>query len=228
MYPTLFKIGSWNVYSYGVLTAIAFFTALYLARKKAPSAGIPQEWISDLFLVLFVTGVIGARLFYVLQHLEDFKGRIWGAFLIQEGGLVWYGGFLTAAACGFLYGVWQRWPLPKVADLIVPFLALAQAIGRVGCFLNGCCYGRKGHPVQIYEAAGALLIFGVLLWVHDRPRRRAGTVFILYIFLYSAMRFVLEFFRGDQTVVAGLTLPQWTSLVLLIGASFLYGFRRKF
>ena len=241
MHPVLFKLGSWTFYSYGFLTVAAFFTAFSLARKKRSGIGVSREALSDLFLVLFVSGVLGARLFYVLQHLEDFKGRWWGSLMIHEGGLVWYGGFLTAAAAGFLTAYVRRWPLLKLADFLSPFLALAQSIGRLGCFLNGCCYGKPTnvfwamrfpgdvprHPAPLYEAAACLVIFSVLLKFVERARHRPGTAFVLYLLFYTAARFVIEFFRGDQVLLAWLSPPQWTSLVLFLGGLFLYGLLRK-
>ena len=163
--------------------------------------------------------------------------------MIQEGGLVWYGGFLVAATVGFLAAFFKRWPLLGLADFLAPYLALAQGIGRMGCFLNGCCYGKPSkvfwaarfsadvarHPVQIYEAAASFLIFAFLFKFYDcLPKsRRTGVVFVLYLILYSAARFGLEFFRGDQTLIGKLSPPQWTSLVLFLGALFLYGFIGK-
>ena len=243
MHPILFKLGPLTVYSYGFLVAVAFLSVYVLAQKKASQVGLSPGNLLDLLLVLFVSGVVGARFFYVLQHLEDFRGRWWDSFMIQEGGLVWYGGFLIAATTGFLTAYLRRWPLLKLADFFTPYLALAQGIGRMGCFLNGCCYGKPSnvfwatrfssdvarHPVQIYEAAASFLIFVFLFKFYECPSksRRTGIVFVLYLILYAVTRFGLEFFRGDQILIGRLSQPQWTSLALFLGALFLYGFIRK-
>ncbi len=236
MHPILFKIGPWVVYSYGVMVLVAFLAAYVVAQKKAARAGLPAEMVSDLLLVLFVTGLLGARIFYVAQHWNDFRGVFWRAFMIHEGGLVWYGGFLTASSSGLLYAAFRKWPILKLADLAAPSLALGQAIGRLGCFLNGCCYGKETagfwgvhfpddavlrHPVQLYEAAGCFALFIVLSFFYDRKDRREGAVILLYLFLYASARLGIEFFRGDQTLTLGLSIPQWTSLSLLAGAAIL-------
>lgn len=236
MHPILFKVGPWTVYSYGVLVLAAFLAAYLFAKKKAVKIGLPAEMVSDLFLVLFVTGVLGSRLFYVLQHWDDFRGEFLRAFMIHEGGLVWYGGFLAAASSGLVYAAFRKWPILKLADLTAPYLALGQGIGRLGCFLNGCCYGSETqhfwgvrfpgdtilrHPVQLYEAAASFLIFVALLLFYDRKSRKDGAIIVLYLWLYASARFVVEFFRADQVLTFGLSIPQWTSIFLLIGAAIL-------
>lgn len=236
MHPILFKLGSWTVYCYGVLVLIAFLAAYLWAQKKAANTGLAADMVSDLFLILFATGIFGARLFYVLQHWDDFHGAFWRAFMIHEGGLVWYGGFLTAACSGLLVATFRKWPLLKLADLAAPSLALGQGIGRLGCYLNGCCYGKETlgilgahfpegsvlrHPVQLYEAAASFLIFAALLFFYGRKGRQEGSVILLYMFLYASARFAVEFFRGDQTLTFGLSIPQWTSIFLLLGSVFL-------
>ena len=233
MHPILFKIGPLTVYSYGVLVLVAFFAAYVTAEKRAAKAGLSGEIVSDLLVVLFVTGILGARIFYVFQHWEDFQGNFWRAFMIHEGGLVWYGGFLTAAGSGLLYAAFRKWPILKLADLAAPSLVLGQGIGRLGCFLNGCCYGKETkvfwgvrfpedavvrHPVQLYETAACFLIFAALSFFYNRKARKDGSVIMLYLVLYASARFGIEFFRGDQFLTWGLSVPQWTSLFLLLGA----------
>lgn len=234
MYPVLFKIGPWPVYTYGFLMIAAFFTAFFFVRKKIGTVGLSNKDVSNLFLILFVSGIIGARFFYVVQHAGDFKSRWWAVLMLREGGLVWYGGFITAAAVGALAAYRKRWPLLKLTDLIAPYLALAQGIGRIGCFLNGCCYGKfldrcgsARYPVQVYEAGVCFLIFFALLNILDRPQRKPGVVFALYLMLYSSARFILEFFRGDQELIARFSIPQWTSLLVCFGGALLYGSIQK-
>lgn len=242
MHPILFKIGPWTVYSYGVLVLVAFLTAYVTAQKRAAKAGLPSEMVSDLLLILFVTGILGSRIFYVIQHWDDFRGVFWRAFMIHEGGLVWYGGFLTAACSGLLYAAFRKWPILTLADLAAPSLVLGQGIGRLGCFLNSCCYGKETksfwavhfpedsvarHPVQLYETAACFLIFVILSFFYNRKTRKDGSVILLYIALYASARLGIEFFRGDQSLTLGLSIPQWTSLCLLLGAGVLALANRK-
>lgn len=222
MHPVLFQIGGFTVYTYGFFTALAVGVSYGMARRRAPRFGFSPAEAGDLVFILFVAGVTGARFLYILQHLEAYRGRYWHAFNIQEGGLVWYGGFIAAALSGLLYGRTRGWPLLKWCDFLAPILAVGHAIGRIGCFFNGCCYGLPGVPVQLYESA-ALLFIAFFLFRVSGPRRRDGESFALYLLMYAAARFGLEFWRGDQTHFALFTLPQWTSLVLFAGALLLLG-----
>lgn len=184
--------------------------------------------VADLVFLLFVTGVIGARLFFVLQHFENYRGSLREVFFIQEGGLVWYGGFLGAAISGILVARWRRWPLFKLCDFFAPILPVAQAIGRVGCFFNGCCYGKNHFPLQLLEASILLTIALFLLFL-SKKNRPDGMLFMNYVVFYSGVRFLDEFLRGDQERFGLLTLPQWTSLVMLgVGLFFILLLRRKY
>jgi phosphatidylglycerol:prolipoprotein diacylglycerol transferase len=158
----------------------------------------------------------GGKLFYIVFHGSDFLAgwRATGWWSLREG-FVFYGGFLGATLAGWLYCRAQRLSFGRVADACAPALALGHAFGRLGCFANGCCYGKvcdlpwavrfpaghvahgiAVHPVQLYEAAGNLAIFTGLMLV-ARRRRFPGQVWWGYVFAYAALRFAVEFFRGD-------------------------------
>ena len=237
MHPVLFQLGPVAFYTYGLFVALGMTAAYAVSMRRAKSAGIPKQVVTDALLLFFISGVAGARAFFVWQHFDDYKENIWQIFSVHEGGLVWYGGFLTAGALGVLYGRTRHWPILKLADFFAPQLALGHAIGRIGCFFNGCCFGRvtlgplgayfsggpqPRHPVQLYESALLFLLSLYLFWFSKKKRFREGNVFLMYVILYSVLRFFLEFLRGDQTAVFFLTLPQWTSLILFGGSSSLY------
>ncbi len=232
MHPVLFTFHSLTVYSYGLLVATGMLVVFCLAVLRAPRLGFSKNAVSDLVLALFVSGVVGARFFYVLQHVEEYSSHPMKVFSIQEGGLVWYGGFIFAMGAGFVYAGVRRLPALRLFDFFAPFTPLAHAIGRLGCFLNGCCFGRftespfgvllpgeavKRLPVQIIEAIFLFLLSG-FLFALSYKKRREGELFICYVALYSAGRFILEFWRGDQLLVFSLTIPQWSS-VFLFGAA---------
>ena len=235
MHPVLFHVRSVTVYSYGFFVALAVLAGYLLSQRQAKRFGFSKTAVADLFFLLFVSGVAGARVFYVLQHFEDYQHQLWKIFLIQEGGLVWYGGFIIAALVGFGYAFLRKWPLLKLCDFFSPVLALAHGIGRLGCFFNGCCFGRIAKtpfeimipgeepfhriPIQLYES-GFLLVLSFYLLDRLGKAHREGEIFVRYLVFYSAARFVLEFFRGDQILVAFLTPPQWTSVLLFAGAIF--------
>src|SRR3989338_9602915 len=135
LYPVLFKFHSLTVYSYGFFVAMGMLMAFYMAVSRAPRWGLSKDIAADLVFLLFITGVIGARLFYVWQHFEEYGSNPLKVFSIQEGGLVWYGGFVCAVAGGFAYAVVKKIPIERGLDFFAPLIPLAHAIGRLGWFL---------------------------------------------------------------------------------------------
>jgi len=245
MHPVLFTLGPFTVYSYGALMVVAFLAATGLSVRAAhrlPPAlvAIHPEQLVDFTCASLLGGILGARLFYVALHWESFVVSPQEIFAIWHGGLVWYGGFLGGVLAGWGYLRAKRIPFLRAMDQFIPFLALGHAIGRVGCFFNGCCYGRPtrawcgvlfpGHatpvlPTQLFEAAGLLGVYACLRAL-QRPGvlRRPGMVFGAYLAAYALLRFVLEWFRGDQAVSwAGLTLQQLVSIGVLVIATTLLG-----
>lgn len=231
MHPIIFHSHFITFYSYGFFVALAVFAGFWIAGSRAKALGLTPSMVADLVFLLFVSGVMGARLFFILQHLDDYRENIWKILSIQEGGLVWYGGFIVATFSGFVYARWKNRPILKLCDFFAPIVPLTQAIGRLGCFFNGCCYGKETDawfgvvffgdtvpriPVQLFEA-GALAILSTALFLLAKKNRQPGALLIDYLIFYSASRFLLEFLRGDQQHYALLTLPQWTSLFLFFG-----------
>jgi len=242
MHPILFHFGPLTIRTYGALVAVAFLVALRVARSTAQSRKIDEVFLLDLIAVLVLTGLIGARLFYVLLNTSYYALHPWDSFKIWEGGLVFYGGFLLASAAGIWYVRRKGFSVGKVADSLAPALVLGQAIGRWACFFAGCCYGRPTtvpwavrfrdpaslapwgvelHPTQLYESLGDLLI-GLVLWIQViRRKDTQGEIFWLYILLYAALRFGVEFLRGDDRgpTVGGLFPSQLIALVGILVAS---------
>ncbi len=232
MHPVLFQYGRVTIYTYGVFVALGFLAALWLAGREARSRGLDPKAIQDLGLVILVAALVGARLFFVLVEWEYFIQNPLKVFQIWKGGLVFYGGFVAAALAAAWYVRAHRLPVWTTGDVIAPALALGQAIGRIGCFFAGCCYGAacslpwavtftdpRGlaplgvplHPAQLYSALGNLAIFGVLYFV-ARPRLKGdGRLFGLYLVLYPVFRFAVEFLRDDPRGGLG---PLSTSQVL--------------
>ncbi|MDP3723298.1 MAG: prolipoprotein diacylglyceryl transferase [Candidatus Omnitrophota bacterium] len=240
MHPILVTVGPCTLYSYGVLLVIAFVVSTWLASRAArrlPPAqrAIGAEQLVDCASLALLSGVVGARLFYIILQRELFLQSPWEVLAVWHGGLVWYGGLAGGLLAAWGYVRWKRLSFLGVLDQFAPFLAVGHAIGRVGCFLNGCCYGKPtgawwgvtfpGHaqpviPTQLLEAAG-LIVLSVALRRIQRGRltERRGALFGVYLMGYAVLRFVLEFLRGDQASGwAGLTLPQFMSVgVWLVG-----------
>lgn len=231
MHPILFRIGPITVHTYGVLLAVAVWLAIARAARQAPRLGVAPGRLTDFCLWVVVGGLVGARLVYIAQHWPVYRDAPWEILRIDHGGLVFYGGLLGGVVTGA--ALKHRWRLPgwATADLLVPYLALAQALGRIGCFFNGCCYGRPTtgvwgvlfpghalacHPTQLYEAA---FLFLFSAWLIRRGRRPTapGTQVGWYAVGYGAWRFAVEFLRGDNPAWLGpLTFSQVVSLPLML------------
>ncbi len=231
MYPVICKIGIFHIYSYGLMLAIAFMLGAILASRQAPKINVKPEVIFNLCFLVFVSGIIGARIFYVSYHLFYYLRNPLGVIMLQEGGLSWFGGLILGTASGLLYLKNKKLPIGKVVDLFAPYLALAQAIGRIGCFLNGCCFGRPSRfgiyfpvydatliPTQLYSSLLLILIFIILRLLRERPHRD-GQIFLIYLLLYCIKRFLMEFFRADNpALIFGLTIFHILSLAGFIVA----------
>jgi phosphatidylglycerol:prolipoprotein diacylglycerol transferase len=167
----------------------------------------------DLGVWVIVSSILGARLFYVLENRGQFSGPMgfFDAFKIWEGGLVFYGGLFGGLAAGFWWVRKEKWPLSYTFDLVAPYILLGHAIGRVGCFLNGCCYGIVDEhwgmvfpggedslphlPTQLWELAGDLALFFILLAARRWTLRYSWLTLALYGLTYGILRYVIEFWR---------------------------------
>jgi len=216
MHPVLIQVGDFAIATYGLLVAMGFGLGLWLAGRRAQAAGIPAEQVHNLGVWLIVAGMGGGKLFYILFFWPDFLAG-WQAEGLRSlrQGFVFYGGFIGASLAGLFYTRAKRLAFLPLADVLAPSVALGHAFGRLGCFFNGCCYGKACdlpwavqfpaghvahsypvHPTQLYEVAGNLALFaGLSLY---RPHRRfAGQIWWFYLGGYGALRFIIEFFRGD-------------------------------
>ena len=230
MIPVLARFGPVTLYSYGLLLAVAFFTASWQAQRAARNwpdspAPIAPGQIMNACTATLLGGLFGARLLFIFANADVFRLYPLEAFAIWHGGLIWYGGFAGGLAAFTWYLGRHGIPWMRAMDQIIPSVALGHAIGRIGCFLNGCCYGKPttawwgvafpGHidrviPTQLIESAGLFLYFlGLRRLQRVAVLQRPGTVFWAYALAYGILRFLVEFARGDQQVFVGeLTLPQ--------------------
>jgi len=240
MHPILFQYGRLTIYTYGLLIATGFLAGLWLVGKEAKRRGFDPKQFQDLGFLVLVGALVGSRLFYVLIEWRHFAEHPLQVFEIWKGGLVFYGGFVCAALAALWYVRRHRLPLWTTCDVVAPAISLGQTFGRLGCLFAGCCYGAhcdlpwavtftdpRGlaplnialHPTQLYSAIANFAIFCVLYFV-ARPRQRfEGQIFGLYLTLYPAVRFAIEFFRDDPRGSLG---PLSTSQALGIPL-FLFG-----
>lgn len=234
MHPVLFKIGPFELYTYGALLAAGFLVAIYLGMREAGRVGLKPEHAADMGIVIILSSIVGARLFYILFY--DFTYTLaHPAELLRfrQTGLVFYGGLVFGVTGGIVYCIWKRVPVLLMMDVSAPSIAIGQAIGRIGCFMSGCCYGKPTwvswavkfpqfdqlrHPTQLYESFATFLIFLALMWFR-KYKSRDGQVALLYVLMYAPARFIIEFFRGDNPqVLFGLTISQVIGIVAVVGA----------
>ncbi|HCU26001.1 MAG TPA: prolipoprotein diacylglyceryl transferase [Deltaproteobacteria bacterium] len=256
MHPVLFKIpwgGGLEIHSYGVMVALGFLAALAWIRYQAPRAGLPAGKMLDFAFWMMVSAIVGSRLAFLIVEWRYYLAHPAAALRVWEGGLVFYGGLLACIWVAWVYLKRHALNFWKVADVFMPGVALGHSLGRIGCFLAGCCYGRTCdphawyalhfptgeetlapgglplYPTQWIESAANLLIFLFLAW---RSRKKAfdGQILLLYLITYSILRIAIELLRGDQErgFVIGhwLSTSQFLSGLLLVTALFVLFYRR--
>jgi phosphatidylglycerol:prolipoprotein diacylglycerol transferase len=244
MHPIFLKIGPVEIRYYGIMIALAFIAGTLLGAREARRKGFDPNHVYDMLFYVLVSSIVGARLYYVLfSDLSWFLSHPFEIIAIWKGGLALHGGLIG----GFLAGVWycrkHGVPVLPFADVMTPSLILGQAIGRMGCTLNGCSYGRPTdlpwavtfedpdslaplgvplHPTQMYELSIDLLFFGIL-WAIRKRTVFEGQLFSIYLMGYGVIRFVIEYFRGDSLLFFGLMpVAQAISIGIVITGVFLH------
>jgi phosphatidylglycerol:prolipoprotein diacylglycerol transferase len=247
VHPIAFNLGPLPIRWYGVMMALAFLTGLWTASRRGLRESVPPERIIDLGPWLIVGAIVGARMLYVLTFWrEHFAGEPIGEiFSIWHGGQIYYGGLIGASLGYIVYVRLKKFPFWKGADILAPSIALGYVFGRIGCLMNGCCYGRechlpwaihfppghetfgKGvHPTQVYESLLNLGLYGALAWLYRR-KKFDGQVFATYLVGYALLRSFVEMFRGDyppsQRFFGGyLTPAHLVSLATLAAGAILF------
>ncbi|HET7696243.1 MAG TPA: prolipoprotein diacylglyceryl transferase family protein [Vicinamibacterales bacterium] len=232
MFPVLFRIGSFEVTSFGVLVALGALAGLWVFRREIARSRLPEAAM-DAAIYGLVGGLAGAKLLYVFEHLDE--GTFLG-LLLDRGGMSWFGGFAGGLLAGYATILAKRWPVVTVLSAATPALAVGQLLGRIGCFLVGDDYGHptslpwgiafpeglpptteRVHPTQIYEA----IFLGVFAWMLIRWRRvKVDDRVVLgrYFVGVGGFRFLLEFLRVNTRVLGPLTVAHIFSLgVVLLG-----------
>lgn len=246
-----FQIGSFTVHWYGVMLAIGMLLGLWTASRRALRVNISPEHVFDSGIWIILSAVAGARFLYAISYWDRlmsdplYPSAPWTeVFMIQRGGLVFYGGLIGGVIGGLLF-VWRKkLPLWKFADVLAPSIALGYVPGRLGCLLNGCCFGSPTalpwavhyppehethaagvHPSQVYDSLLNLLLFLALAWLFRR-RKFDGQVFAAYFLGYAITRSIAEAFRGDyppaRYVATWLTPAQFLSVIIFGAGALLY------
>ena len=215
--------------------ALAFAAGLWTATRRARLVNVSSDVIADVTLWLMVGSIIGARIIYVTTYWRtEFADQPFSeVFMIQHGGLVYYGGLIGAALAGMAYLAWKKLPVWKISDILAPSIALGSVFGRAGCLLNGCCYGYPTtlpwaihfpadhethgvgvHPTEIYDGLLNLVLYMFLAWWFRR-KKFDGQIFAAYLMIYAVFRSIAEHFRGDYPpdhIHHGLTSAQLVSV----------------
>lgn len=241
MYPILFEIAGFPVYTYGVLLAAAYLLGLQFALVRARARGLDANRVMDLGIWIIISALVGAKLLLLIVDFETFRQSPRELLTLMRSGGVFYGGLIAAVAVAFWYLRRYRLPMWQVCDAFAPGIALGHVIGRMGCFFAGCCFGRTTdvpwavtftspyanqnvgtplnvplHPTQLYEAGAELVILGLLLFMERRWRPFPGRTFWSYLLVYGVTRFIIEFYRGDaRGMVGALSTSQFVSSLLV-------------
>lgn len=241
MHPFI-EIFGFKLPVYGLLMAAAMLASIGISVLRAKKRGLSVDRLLSIALAAIVAGIIGAKaLFFIVTYSwqEFWDGvRANGISFITDGGLVFYGGLIGGALGAFLGAKFVKTKLYYYSDSVVPALPLAHAIGRLGCFFAGCCYGRvttswigmefptsatglapgvKVIPTQLIECGVNLLVFAFLMWYARKERRGFMTLFV-YLIIYSVERFLIEYLRGDEIrgIFGAFSTSQWISIGLAV------------
>jgi phosphatidylglycerol---prolipoprotein diacylglyceryl transferase len=249
MLPVLFKVGSFPVHTWGFLLMLGFVLATWRAAKNAPRYGFTSEDVWDVSLIGLFGGIVGARLAYIAQNIPHFSQHPGEIFAIWTGGMTSFGGFILGIAAGLTACRFKGMNPGDMADLAAVSLPIGYGLGRVGCFLNGCCYGAAcdlpwavrfhladgtttppSHPAQLYSAIAAVIMFAVLLPL-EKNRQFRGQIMLAFLFLYGVYRFLAEIVREGATAqlsgILHLTTGQLASLAMAGAAAVGYAYLLK-
>lgn len=226
MHPVLFRLGALEIRSYGLLLALSFLIGIYFSIYRAKKRNVDPNHIMDLSVILIISAIVGSRLLYVLFHLDEFKGHWTDTFnpfqsngQIGIAGLTVLGGVILSFLSSFIFLRLRKLSFYKIADIMIPAVGFGIFLTRIGCFLNGCCYGLPcdagshlcvtfplnsaagSHfpgvpliPAQLYSSLYGLIIFAVLLFA-ERWKKFDGFLLALFFILYGIARYLIDIYR---------------------------------
>jgi len=257
VHPNIFKLGPLEIHSYGLMLAISFLLGILLSLHRAKRENINPDRIMDLSVVIVISAILGSRFLYVIAHLEEFSGH-WldtinpfqSSGSVGIAGLTMLGGFIAALIFGLAYLRWKKLPVLKIADVIIPAVGLGIFLTRIGCYLNGCCYGMPTdaswgvifppesaagyhfphmpiHPTQLYSSFYGLVIL-VSLLIFERWKKFDGFLLYCFLILYGISRFTVDYFRYYEDSMVLFRIGSWPisvnqgiSLLMIVLGSFL-------
>ena len=242
MFPDLITLGPITLHTYGLFVAIGFFVGILVTIRLGKTEGFSAQQVMDMSFIILLSAIIGSRVMYVLINASYYTRQPLDMLKIWQGGLVFSGGIIGVVLTMIWYIKRHDLPLGKVADLWAPAIAIGQCIGRIGCFMAGCCYGKPTdlkwsvtfththalcplniplHPVQLYSSISGLIIFGVVMLLYSK-RKFEGQIFLWFLILHSTARLALERFRGDDRGLllnSNMSMTQFVAILILISAA---------
>lgn len=243
MHPVLFQIGSFELASYGAMTALGYMAAAFYLLPRLKKINLDKDTFWNLIFIAFMGAIIGAKLLFIIvswhQLGDSLADKLTAIIKDFRYGFVFFGGMIVSVLSLIFYMKKKGLDVLKTSDFMIVALPLGHALGRIGCFLAGCCYGRPTqmpwgvsfthakslvpqellgvplHPTQLYESAANLLLFFLLHKLYKKPHKK-GSILLMYVACYSLLRFVIEFFRGDfrGAYILGLSPSQIIAVII--------------
>jgi phosphatidylglycerol:prolipoprotein diacylglycerol transferase len=241
MFPVLFSIGPFTLHTYGIFVATGIVAGVLVTIRIGRSRGIMPQNILDMSFIIIFSGIIGSRLLYILMNLSYYGSNPLDMPKLWQGGLVFSGGLLAGLIALIWHARQKDYNLLLLGDIWSPGVAIGQGIGRIGCFMAGCCYGKPTtvawgviftdprslarlniplHPTQVYSSLSGFVIF-IILMILTAKKKFEGQVLLWFLILHSASRLLVERFRGDDRgLIPGTdwSVTQFSTVFILIGA----------
>jgi len=233
----LFEIGNFKAASYGFMLFLSFALGYLLTLWEGHRKNINLNHISGAVLMAMLGAAVGARVGYLLEHLDELAMRPALFLEFQQGGLSSIGGIVGATFFIVAYLGFQKLPISNYLDTMVPGLCLGVVLTRIGCFMNGCCYGIASslpwavdagdfprHPTQLYHSLSGVILF-VIIWKLRKKQSLTGLLFPVFLLIYAPLRFAIEYLRDSQRYFFDLTAAQLYIVPLYLAATLFIYFR---
>jgi phosphatidylglycerol:prolipoprotein diacylglycerol transferase len=246
-FPVLFKLGPLNLYTYGLAVVLAFLVAGLFVFWQAKKRKLDPMRLLNFSPYLIIGIMVGARVYYIFQHFDYYQRHLIEIFYFWQGGLSMYGGVIAAFLLLLVFlrkeSKEKRWVW---LDLLGLGLLFGSAIGRIGCFLNGCCFGEEchlpwgivngflgdgitRHPTQLYESLGYLIAFGIGFFFYSKQQfgKLPGNIFFFSLVLHSLVRFGVEFFRFSDSFIGPFKTAQVVTLAIIVVAIIIFSITKQ-
>lgn len=234
MFPTLFKVAGYPILTWGVLLALAFVLCTLMAVIIGRKRGFKGDTVIDAALIICIVSILTARILYVIVNWSQYSSNLISVIYLRDGGLSFIGGAIGGILAGYLFTRARKISFADGSDVGAVVLTLGYGVVRLGCLANGCCYGFPSdvpwalacgagdvlrHPTQIYSSILGFAMFAVLLVLFLKSEKFKGLLLFLYVAMYSAGRFVIEFFRvGPRDYFSPFTLTQVFTVLTFLAA----------